>query len=167
MRDAVLLSRAAPTDVVGTVKAILRQARSARRRSAYEVSSSDRCAIDVCASTAYLQLVIFLETRAFTRRVTELLEDDDYGRLQRYLVEHPDAGDVIEGTGGLRKIRVAMAARGKSGGARVIYYHFVAQSHMAMLLIYAKNEKAALTADHRKVLASIIEGWKRNYEQVL
>jgi len=115
---------------------------------------------------AYLQRMIFVETPAFTRRITELLEDDDYARLQCYLVAHPEVGDVMEGTGGLRKVRVAMAGRGKSAGARVIYYHFVPRSHIAMLLIFAKSEREDLTAEHRKALRKIIETWKRHYEQV-
>jgi hypothetical protein len=116
---------------------------------------------------AYFCVVIFVETPAFTRRITELLEDDDYARLQGYLADHPDVGDVMEGTGGLRKVRVAMAGRGKSAGARVIYYHFVPNSHIAMLLIFAKNERENLATDQRKALQKIIETWKRHYEQIL
>jgi hypothetical protein len=115
---------------------------------------------------AYFSHVIFVETPAFTRRVIELLEDDDYARLQCHLVDHPEVGDVMEGTGGLRKVRVAMAGRGKSAGARVIYYHFVPRSHIAMLLIFAKNEREDLTAEHRKALRKIVETWKQRYEQV-
>lgn len=111
--------------------------------------------------------MIFVETRAFTRRVAELLDDEDYARLQRYLAEHPDVGDVMEGTGGLRKVRVAMAGRGKSAGARAIYYHFVPQSHIAMLLIFAKNEQEDLSPEQRRALGKIIETWKRHYEQIL
>jgi hypothetical protein len=105
--------------------------------------------------------VIFIVTRAFTRRVTALLDDSDYARVQAWLAEHPDAGDLIEGTGGLRKIRVAMATRGKSGGARVIYYHFVARSHIALLLIYTKNEQDDLTADQRRLLGKVIQNWSQ------
>jgi hypothetical protein len=116
---------------------------------------------------AHYRHVIFVETRAFTRRVTELLDDANYGRLQVYLAAYPEAGDVMEGTGGLRKIRVAMGCRGKSAGARVIYYYFVAQSQIAMLLIFSKNEQQDLTSDQRKVLATIMDNWKRSYDQVL
>jgi hypothetical protein len=116
---------------------------------------------------AYFSRVIFVETPAFTRRITALLEDDDYARLQGYLAEHPEVGDVMEGTGGLRKVRVAMAGRGKSAGARVIYYHFVPHSHIAMLMIFAKNEREDLAPEHRRALRKIIETWKRHYEQVL
>lgn len=116
---------------------------------------------------AYFRSVIFVEAPDFTRQVTELLEDEDYARLQAYLAQHPGVGDVMEGTGGLRKVRVAMAARGKSAGARVIYYHFVPQSHIAMLMIFARNEREDLAPEHRKALRKIVETWKRHYEQVL
>ncbi len=69
--------------------------------------------------------MIFIETSVFTRRVKELIDEDAYTALQNVLVVNPSAGDVIEGTGGVRKIRVAAKGHGKRGGARVIYYHFV------------------------------------------
>ena len=70
--------------------------------------------------------MIFIETPIFTADVQALLSDEEYARLQDYLVGHPDAGDVIVGTGGLRKIRWTSAGRGKRGGSRVIYFHAVA-----------------------------------------
>jgi hypothetical protein len=109
---------------------------------------------------AHYANVIFVETRAFTRRVVELLADDDYARLQWLIAARPEIGDVMEGTGGLRKVRVAMAARGKSAGARVIYYHFAPRSHIAMLLIFAKNEQQDLGPEQRKMLGKIVEKWK-------
>lgn len=72
--------------------------------------------------------MLFIETPIFTRRVKELLEDDTYRLLQVKLMSAPDAGDLIECTGGLRKLRVAASGHGKRGGARVIYYHFTPSS---------------------------------------
>ena len=66
--------------------------------------------------------MIFLETSIFTQLVTEAMDDDSYQKLQVHLVEHPDAGDLIQHSGGLRKIRWAGSGRGKRGGSRVIYY---------------------------------------------
>jgi Protein of unknown function (DUF1044). len=105
--------------------------------------------------------MIFVETPLFTRQVRELLDDDQYTRLQRALAAYPEAGDLIEGTGGLRKVRVGASGRGKRGGARVIYYHFVQRTRIAMLLIYAKNERDDLTADQRATLRKIVEHWKQ------
>lgn len=109
---------------------------------------------------AYIANIIFIETPFFTRRLRELLDDDGYADFQQRLAERPDAGDVIEGTGGLRKVRVASSGRGKRGGSRVIYYHFVARSQIALLLIYPKSEKDDLSADERKALKTIVESWR-------
>lgn len=64
--------------------------------------------------------MIFIETSVFTRQVLEMLTDEEYADFQSELVANPLAGDVIEGTGGLRKVHVAANGRGKRGGARVI-----------------------------------------------
>lgn len=112
-----------------------------------------------CA-TGVLLAVIFIETPVFTKRLSGLLSDDSYAQFQRQLAERPDMGDVIEGTGGIRKVRVASSGHGKRGGSRVIYYHFTAASQIVLLLIYPKNEKDDLTADERKALKQIIERWR-------
>nr|WP_288354780.1 type II toxin-antitoxin system RelE/ParE family toxin [uncultured Pseudomonas sp.] len=104
--------------------------------------------------------MIFIETPIFTKRLKELLTDDSYLLFQRELADRPDLGDVIEGTGGIRKVRVASSGHGKRGGSRVIYYHFTSASQIALLLIYPKNEKDDLSADERKALKQIIERWR-------
>lgn len=104
--------------------------------------------------------IIFIETPIFTKRLRELLDDDSYAAFQRLLIERPEQGDVIEGTGGLRKIRVASGGHGKRGGSRVIYYYFSSASQIALLLIYPKNEKDNLTAYERKALKQVIDHWR-------
>jgi hypothetical protein len=104
--------------------------------------------------------MIFIETPTFTRLVAELMDDEAYGRFQTDLANAPESGDVIEGTGGLRKIRVALPGRGKRGGARVIYYYFSSASQIVLLLAYPKNVQDNLTAAQKKALRSIIENWK-------
>jgi hypothetical protein len=101
--------------------------------------------------------MVIVETSIFSRQVQSLLDDDDYRRLQTILVVRPDAGDLIPGGGGLRKIRWGAQGRGKRGGVRVIYYWAVRQEHILMLLMYAKNERDNLTAEQLKVLRRIIE----------
>ena len=103
--------------------------------------------------------MIFVETPNFTRDVQALLSDEEYGLLQRLLADRPDAGSVIQGTGGLRKVRVGVQGRGKSGGARVVYFWRVSESQILMLAVYAKNEKADLSAATRKALRTIVEKW--------
>ncbi|CRM08870.1 MULTISPECIES: type II toxin-antitoxin system RelE/ParE family toxin [Pseudomonas] len=104
--------------------------------------------------------MIFIETAVFTRRVTELMNHDAYLGLQVALMFNPCVGDVIEGTGGIRKLRIASKGHGKRGGARVIYYHFVTASKIALLMIYPKNEQQDLTNDERKALKAVIEHWR-------
>ncbi len=104
--------------------------------------------------------MLFIETPVFTKRLHELLSDENYAELQRQLAERPEMGDVIEGTGGVRKVRVASSGHGKRGGSRVIYYHFTSVSQIALLMIYPKNEKDDLSAVERKVLKQIIERWR-------
>ncbi len=66
--------------------------------------------------------MIFIEAPIFTKRITQCVNDEDYHRLQVHLAEHPDAGELVRGSGGIRKIRCAASGRGKRGGARTLYY---------------------------------------------
>ncbi|MDD2133993.1 type II toxin-antitoxin system RelE/ParE family toxin [Pseudomonas kurunegalensis] len=104
--------------------------------------------------------MLFTETALFTKRVKELLDDDAYRLLQVRLMISPEAGDLIEGTGSLRKLRVAANGHEKRGGAKVIYYHFISRSQIALLYIYCKNEQPDLSTEQRKALRSIIEHWR-------
>ena len=104
--------------------------------------------------------MIFLETSIFTRLVTEAMDDDSYQKLQAHLVEHPDAGDLIRHSGGLRKIRWAGSGRGKRGGSRVIYYWDMGD-RILMVYLFRKNERADLTPDQLKVMRSIVEEYKK------
>jgi hypothetical protein len=96
--------------------------------------------------------MLFIETPYFTRFCEEHCTDDDLRGLQQQLIEHPDAGDLIRGTKGLRKLRWALPGRGKSGGARAIYYWRSAAGQIYLLYAYAKNAQADLSAVQRKVL---------------
>jgi hypothetical protein len=103
--------------------------------------------------------MILIETPVFTTQVKELLPDEDYRRLQCHLARYPYAGDVIRGTGGLRKIRWTAGGKGKSGGVRVIYFHVVSLSQIRLLLIYRKGLKDDLSPAEKKVLRAINEDW--------
>lgn len=81
----------------------------------------------------------FIETKLFTRLSSELLSDDEMRELQVALIANPRAGDVIPGTGGVRKLRWRALGRGKRGAYRVIYFARLAQGHIWMLTIYPKN----------------------------
>jgi mRNA-degrading endonuclease RelE of RelBE toxin-antitoxin system len=100
---------------------------------------------------------VFKETSFFTRQVMELLGDDELHALQWVLMADPEKGDLIRGSGGLRKLRWAGSGRGKRGGLRVIYYWHVPGSTILMLLAYPKNEQDNLSPAQLKTLKSIIE----------
>jgi len=101
----------------------------------------------------------FRETDLFTAQITRLLSDQEYAELQGTLVVRPDAGDRIEDTGGLRKVRWSQQARGKGkrGGIRVIYYWRVSESLIYMLFAYSKDEQDDLSARQKKVLAALVK----------
>lgn len=101
--------------------------------------------------------MIIVETRAFTARVDDILSADEYRELQIELLQRPTAGDVMRGTGGLRKLRWGALGRGKRGGIRVIYYWHVASERILMLFIFPKNERADLSAAQREALRRLVE----------
>lgn len=103
--------------------------------------------------------MVFEEFAPFTRRVLELLDDEDLARVQALLLARPDAGKVIVGSGGLRKLRVAAKGHGKRGGARMIYYWVVAHDRILMLDIYTKNEREDLSAGELKQLRTLIKDY--------
>ncbi len=85
-----------------------------------------------------------------------MLSDDEYRELQVTLAIKPNAGDLIQKTGGLRKLRWKAKGKGKSGGVRTIYYWAVAHEQILMLFMYPKSERADLTSDQRKALKRIV-----------
>jgi len=101
--------------------------------------------------------MVIVETSAFTRQVLKLLSDEQYRELQLRLTEQPDMGDLIKGSGGLRKVRWMTEGKGKRGGIRVIYYWAIQREQLLLLLLYAKNERDDLTSEQVKKLRTIIE----------
>jgi mRNA-degrading endonuclease RelE of RelBE toxin-antitoxin system len=108
---------------------------------------------------AYIVPVIFIETSTFTKLLLELLSDDEYRELQQFLADNPEAGEVIQGTSGLRKVRWGVKGKGKRGGVRAIYYHVTAAAQIRFLLIYPKSAKEDLTSAEKAVLKKIVERW--------
>jgi hypothetical protein len=101
----------------------------------------------------------FFEAPAFTRYLPQYLDDDGYRALQRELARNPEAGDIIPGTGGFRKVRWAdtRRAKGRRGGLRVIYFHFAAEHQIWLMTLYGKNEAADLTPGQKKALKAAVE----------
>jgi hypothetical protein len=104
--------------------------------------------------------MIFIESKIFEKLREKYLDDDNYRALQNFLVEQPLVGDVIQGTGGLRKLRWSANGKGKRGGIRTIYLYITEKSHIHFLTLYAKNEVSDLTADEKKILKRIVEELK-------
>ena len=104
-----------------------------------------------------MKLVCF-KTPLFTRLLPEYLNDDSYSGLQKAVLEHPESGDVMPGTGGFRKIRWEDPRRGKGkrGGLRVIYYYLTAEHQIWLFTLYDKGEASDLTADEKKALKKAI-----------
>jgi hypothetical protein len=86
-----------------------------------------------------------IETSVYTEDITKLLTDEEYQELQKFLVEHPKSGDVIQGSKGLRKLRWKLKNKGKSGGIRNIYYYYEEQYTLYMIYVYEKSKTEDLT----------------------
>lgn len=100
----------------------------------------------------------FIELPIFKSRWEALgLNEEDLLRLQIELLADPKAGDVMQGTGGVRKMRFAFEHRGKSGGVRVIYVDFEVHEKIYLLTAYTKNEKDDLTKKERSEIKQLIE----------
>jgi hypothetical protein len=99
----------------------------------------------------------FIEATAFTKHVYDYLSDDEYLGLQSFLLQHPESGKVVPGSGGVRKVRWAMSGKGKSGGARVIYYFKRQDDEIWLLTIYSKNEVENIPAHVLRQIAKEIE----------
>lgn len=101
--------------------------------------------------------MLFVETSAFSAQRDDWLSDEEYRELQSYLIDRPDAGDIIRGSGGIRKVRWAAKGKGKSGGVRVIYYWAKAPSHIYLLTMYGKSERADIDRTTLKRIAAKLE----------
>jgi len=104
-----------------------------------------------------MQTVELIETSTFTKQIAALLSDDEYREFQSRLAATPDVGALIRGGGGIRKVRVAVGTRGKSGGARVIYYWAVRRNVVMLLFAYPKNVSADLTPKQVSQLAKVVK----------
>lgn len=103
--------------------------------------------------------LVFLEAPPFTRGLSDYLTDESYRELQRTLMENPEMGDVVPGTGGFRKLRWEDARRGKGkqGGLRVIYYYLPADQQIWFFALYDKDEVADLTSREKRMLKEAIQ----------
>lgn len=101
--------------------------------------------------------MLFIETSEFIRHLPSYLDGDGYAALRVLLAAHPDAGDIVRGTGGIRKLRWRSKGRGKRGGSRIIYYWLVAGDHVYLLTLYGKGVKDDLTSAERAAWRRVVE----------
>ncbi len=109
--------------------------------------------------------VTVVETPEFLAATHKLMDEAERMLLVDYLASNPTAGDLIAGTGGVRKLRWALEGRGKRGGARVIYFYHNADMPLFALTAYAKNQRANLSErdrnDFRRLTAVLVEAFRR------
>lgn len=89
------------------------------------------------------------------------LSDSDLIELEKLLLANPQVGDVIQGTGGARKMRISLDRNGKSGGGRVIYLDVFEKERLYLLFAYPKNVQENLTADQKKAIRQLVEAIKK------
>jgi hypothetical protein len=110
-------------------------------------------------------MLTFIESTTFTGQITSLLSDEEYAEFQRSLAANPEAGDVIPGLGGLRKIRLAAKGKGKRGGARVIYLLIVEPGTIYLFYVYTKGEMTDLKPEQKKRLRQAAEEIKAQFRK--
>jgi len=99
----------------------------------------------------------FIESSLFSRMVYDYLSEEDYIALQQHLLEHPEAGDMVRDSGGVRKLRWARAGSGKSGGVRVCYYTRNRAGQILLLVIYAKSVRDSIAGPVLKQIKELLD----------
>ncbi|MEH2740900.1 type II toxin-antitoxin system RelE/ParE family toxin [Klebsiella pneumoniae] len=102
-------------------------------------------------------MLTFIELQGFSKRRQVLLQDDEFRAFQEILINDPEAGDTISGTGGFRKIRWSRPGMGKRGGVRVIYYNVTKKGRIYLALIYPKIEQDELNQEQKKMLRQVAD----------
>lgn len=103
------------------------------------------------------RLITICETATFLNDVKGVLSEDEVEEMKNFLAASPEAGAIIPGSSGIRKLRWAASGRGKRGGSRVIYYFHNAETPLFLIALYAKNRKADLDADDLKAAKQFAE----------
>jgi hypothetical protein len=107
--------------------------------------------------------VIFVELPQFTEAVIELVDDASYIEFQKELLAMPDRGDVMQGSGGLMKVRMRLPGRGKSGGGRVIYLYLKQHNVIILFYLYTKAKSETLTVGQLKSLKTAVAVIKKQF----
>ncbi len=107
--------------------------------------------------------ITVVETPLFLKQASAIWADDEQAELVDYVARNPESGDVIQGTGGVRKLRWARKGSGKRGGARVIYFYYHSEAPIYLLLAYAKGAQTDLSPDQKKQVAALTGVLKKHH----
>lgn len=134
------------------------QVRNKKQNTVSPYRSSDlKSKVAHCTSLPYSISMVFIEAPIFSKYIYNYVDDEGYSALQQTLALRPDAGKIIPGSGGLRKLRWAGSGRGKRGGLRIIYYWLSEDGQIWLLTIYAKNEAENIPNSVLKLLRKEME----------
>lgn len=112
----------------------------------------------VCLPGPAPEQLEFVYTKLFERTRKGVLTDDEMKAVEDALLDHPEAGPVMVGTGGVRKVRAAQEGRGKRGSARVVYLYIPEQRTVYFILAFPKNVQGNLTAEQKKAVRDVVAG---------
>ena len=107
--------------------------------------------------------ITIVELRKYIKKAEKLLSNEERSELLYFLSTHPKAGTLLEGTGGIRKLRWAKDSKGKSGGVRIIYFYYNGGMPLFLLTLFAKNEKSNLSKAEKNELAKLTKVLIENY----
>ena len=110
-------------------------------------------------------LITVAETEPFQRKADRLLADNEKTELIAYLAMHPNAGVLVQGTGGIRKLKWARSGMGKSGGVRVIYYFHDVEMPLYLLTLFGKNEKSNISLEEKNALSKSVKRLVKYWRQ--
>jgi hypothetical protein len=105
------------------------------------------------------------ETRTYQKDADSLLTDDERSAIQMFVALNPEAGDLIQGTGGVRKLRWGRQNKGKSGGARIVYFYHDPEMPIFLIALYAKSERDNLPQSEKNLLKLFVRELVESYKK--
>ena len=105
-------------------------------------------------------MITIIETQQFAGKADKIMSAAEKDELFDFIARNPKEGDVISGTGGVRKLRFAIQGKGKRGGVRVIYYYYDDRNPVLLFTVFGKNEKSDLTKKEKNILYGIVQDIK-------
>ncbi len=106
--------------------------------------------------------ITVVELSAFLRNAAKVWDDDERAEFIDYIAQNPEAGAIIQGTGGIRKVRWSRQGSGKRGGVRVIYFYYNMETPLFLLTLYAKAERGDLLPDEKEIFTKFVSELKNN-----